>query len=78
MGRTWLILKGFLILGTLGYILYSLDRKRISDPHYKFKVQKERKKMKLKKEEKLKYQLLAFPASNNIIDIKNFVIREVS
>lgn len=71
----WFILIGFSIL--TAYILYYFDKKRISDPCYKFKIEKKRNEMKLKKIDKLKYRLMAFPISNSMKDIKNFVNQEV-
>lgn len=71
----WLIVTGFSILGL---ILYYIDHKRLSDPCYKLKVKKKRDEIILEDTEKLKYQLLTFPASNDMKRINKFVIQEVN
>jgi len=70
------LITGLSILG--GYALYNLDNKRITDPCYKIKVQKKRDKIKLKETDELKHRLMAFPSSNNIKHIKQFVTQEVN
>lgn len=61
-----------------GCILYYLDKKRISDPCYKLQMKKKQYNIKLRKRNELKHQIIVFPISNNITDIKNFVIQEVN
>ncbi|XP_060875716.1 uncharacterized protein LOC132948997 [Metopolophium dirhodum] len=64
-------------ISILGFILYDSDKKRRLDQCYKYKLNKKRAEIKLKEAEKLKYRLLAFPASNKIKHIKIFVILEI-
>lgn len=69
-------LTGFLTVGS--YILYYLDKKRTSDPCYKLQVKNEQNRIKQKEIDELKHRLMAFPTSNNIKYIKNFVTQEVN
>jgi len=69
-------LTGFLVVGS--YILFYLDKKRISDPCYKLQVKNKENRSIRREENELKHRLMAFPTSNNIEYIKIFVTQEVN
>lgn len=72
-------IKCFVVVGfsIVVYVLNYLDKIRILDPSYKYKLVKKQNKIKLRKSEELKHRLMAFPVSNNMEDIRKFVILEV-
>lgn len=70
----WFVVAAF---STVAYIIYYLDKVRTLDPSYKYKLIKKHDDIKQNKLKQLKHRLMAFPVSNNMKDIKKFVILEV-
>ncbi|VVC43953.1 Protein import receptor MAS20,Mitochondrial outer membrane translocase complex, subunit Tom20 domain [Cinara cedri] len=67
----------FMVVAVLSYYMYCLDKKRISDPCYKSKVEANRNMKKQQEAIKLKHRMLIFPKSNDMKDIKRFVFQEI-